>query len=64
MKTLANIVGILMIIAGAVWTLQGVGLIGGSFMTGAREWIWIGVATAAAGLGLMFLVNWRRDHEF
>jgi len=36
-----------------VWTLQGLGYVGGSFMTGATAWAIIGPVTAAAGLALI-----------
>ena len=45
--------GILIAIAGMVWTLQGLGYVGGSFMTGATAWAIIGPVTAAAGLALI-----------
>lgn len=34
---------------GFIWILQGAGWLGGSFMTGDPKWLWIGLATAAAG---------------
>jgi hypothetical protein len=40
-------------IAGIVWTLQGLGYVGGSFMTGAAVWAVIGPVTAVAGLALI-----------
>ena len=49
MKLLATIVAALAVAVGAVWILQGAGLLGGSFMTGRTEWLWIGIVTALAG---------------
>jgi hypothetical protein len=46
------IVGAAATIAGIVWTLQGLGYIGGSFMTGVTSWTVIGPITAAAGIAL------------
>lgn len=46
-------VGVLLIIAGVVWTLQGLGYVGGSFMTGATIWAVIGPATALLGVVLV-----------
>jgi len=38
---------------GAIWTLQGAGVLKGSFMTGEPLWLWIGVACILAGLPLV-----------
>lgn len=45
-----NVVGGALFVVGAVWALQGVGVIGGSFMTGQRHWLVIGVLNAVVGL--------------
>ena len=61
MRTFAYIVAALAVAIGAVWALQGANLLGGSFMTGQSEWLWIGVATALAGCaGLAWLRRGRR----
>jgi len=43
-----------MILAGAVWILQGLGILtaGGSFMIGDRTWTVIGAAFVTLGVGL------------
>jgi len=43
-------VGVLLLLAGVVWTLQGLGYVGGSFMSGATIWAVIGPIVAIAGL--------------
>ena len=43
-------VGLLAAVAGVVFTLQGVGLIGGSVMTGSTFWAVAGPVIALAGL--------------
>lgn len=54
MRTLARILGVLMVLAGTVFFFQGIGVIPGSFMTGRSEWAYIG-----AGLvGVAVLVLW------
>jgi hypothetical protein len=45
--------GALIGIAGIIWTLQGLGYVTGSFMTGATVWAVIGPVTAIAGLALI-----------
>ena len=56
-KILLTVIGVLLVVAGGVWTLQGVGYIKGSFMTGTTTWsvvgpvvVIIGLAMAATGL--------------
>jgi hypothetical protein len=56
MKQLALIVlGALVALIGAVWTLQGLGYINGSFMTGATLWAVIGPIVLLAGLAIIVL---------
>jgi hypothetical protein len=56
MKQLALIVlGALVALTGAVWTLQGLGYINGSFMTGAALWAVIGPIVLLAGLAIIVL---------
>ena len=43
------ILGGLLLLIGAVWMLQGVGLVGGSFMTGQSLWTVIGAVVAVVG---------------
>ncbi len=45
--------GSLITVAGVVFTLQGVGVIGGSFMSGTTTWAVAGPVIALAGLGLV-----------
>ena len=45
--------GALIAIAGIIFTLQGLGYVGGSFMTGATAWAIIGPVMALAGLALI-----------
>ena len=44
--------GVLLLLVGLGWTLQGAGVIGGSFMSGKTMWLVIGVVVAVAGLAL------------
>jgi hypothetical protein len=47
------VVGAAAVLAGLVWTLQGLGYVGGSFMSGATVWAVIGPLVALAGLVLI-----------
>lgn len=46
--------GGLCLLVGLVWTLQGAGVLAGSFMTGSRLWLAIGIILDLAGVYLMF----------
>lgn len=48
--------GILAVVVGAVWTLQGLGYVGGSAMTDERIWAVIGPIVAIVGLVLVVVV--------
>ena len=47
--------GSLVTVAGVVFTLQGVGVIGGSFMSGTTTWAVAGPVIALVGLALVVL---------
>ncbi|MEV7969346.1 hypothetical protein AB0O34_25670 [Sphaerisporangium sp. NPDC088356] len=44
--------GAVLVLVGVLWALQGLGYVGGSFMSGAKEWFVIGLVAVIAGLGL------------
>ena len=46
--------GVIAIVVGLVWILQGAGVLPGSFMTGQTMWLIIGIVVAALGVGLAF----------
>ena len=48
------IVGAVAIVAGLVWILQGSGVLPGSFMTGQRMWLIIGIIVGVVGLALAY----------
>jgi hypothetical protein len=47
---------VLMVIAGALWTFQGLGYVGGSFMSGSETWAIIGPIVAGLGVALAISV--------
>ena len=49
------VIGLVAALAGLVWTLQGLGYMGGSFMSGATVWAVIGPIVALVGLVLITL---------
>jgi len=48
-------VGVVLIVVGAVWTLQGIGVLEGSAMSGSRLWTINGLIAVLVGLGLVLL---------
>jgi hypothetical protein len=54
-RTIGLIIGGLAILVGAVWIGQGAGFIKGSFMTGSRTWLAIGLLCLVVGVFLIFL---------
>ncbi len=54
MKTVSLVAGILAVLTGGVWILQGVGILPGSFMSGQRMWLLIGLVVALVGLVLVY----------
>ncbi|MDQ0999096.1 hypothetical protein QFZ34_004278 [Phyllobacterium ifriqiyense] len=59
MKMVLRVVAALLIIAGCIWTLQGLSLIGGSFMVGQTRWLVIGLCTMI--MGALLLIFLRRQ---
>jgi hypothetical protein len=56
MRKSGVLLAILAITIGSLWALQGLGLVGGSFMTGSSTWLWIGLVTAGAGLAALAML--------
>lgn len=49
MRWISAAAGAVLVLLGALWTFQGLGVIGGSFMTGSRTWLVIGLVVLAVG---------------
>jgi hypothetical protein len=47
------VVAILLFVVGGIWIGQGIGLIGGSFMTGEAIWAVIGAVVVLFGIALL-----------
>ena len=54
MRWVLVIVGGLMVLMGGVWTLQGIGMLPGSFMTGQTFWAVAGLLTLVVGAVLCY----------
>ncbi len=57
MRNVLNIAGILLLITGCVWILQGINVLPGSFMTGQTKWATYGAISAVAGVVLLIYAN-------
>jgi len=51
MRIVLNVVGVLLMLTGAVWFLQGINVLPGSFMTGQMRWAIYGGLAFVAGVG-------------
>ena len=54
------ILGIVLVLAGGVWFLQGIRVLPGSFMTGSRFWMVVGALLMIAGIVLLARVGGRQ----
>ncbi|GAA4539277.1 hypothetical protein [Amycolatopsis samaneae] len=52
--------GVVLVLVGAVWVLQGIGVLEGSFMTGQKLWFLIGLAAFLVGVVLVAATATRR----
>ncbi|WP_168992031.1 MULTISPECIES: hypothetical protein [Mesorhizobium] len=57
MRLTKNLLALIVLAIGALWSLQGVGVIGGSFMTGQSQWLYVGIVTMLVGLAGLIWAN-------
>ena len=60
MKIVLNVIGVLLVLPGIVWFLQGIGVLPGSMMTGQIQWAVYGGILIVIGAGLLGWANRRR----
>jgi len=60
MRIVTIVAGVLCLLLGCVWILQGINILPGSFMTGQTKWAVYGALLVIVGLGLLFSGNRRR----
>lgn len=53
MRIAAMVAGVLCLLVGTVWFLQGINVLPGSFMTGQTKWAIYGALMFLLGLGLL-----------
>jgi hypothetical protein len=60
MKIALSIIGVLLVLMGVVWFLQGINVLQGSaVMSGQSQWAWYGGLVALIGIGLLVFSNRR-----
>lgn len=62
-RTVAVLLGTVLALAGVLWTLQGLGYVGGSPMTGVTLWAVVGPLVAFGGLALAALGGRRQGGD-
>jgi hypothetical protein len=60
MRIALNVVGVLCLLVGCIWFLQGINVLPGSFMTGQTKWAVYGGALVIVGIGVLVIANRRR----
>ena len=53
MKNLLRVVGVVLMLFGVIWFLQGINILPGSFMTGQLKWAIYGAIAFGAGVAAM-----------
>ena len=61
MKIGLNTAGMILVIFGAIWFLQGINVLPGSFMTGQMQWAVYGGIAMAVGIVLLLTAKRRRN---
>jgi uncharacterized membrane protein HdeD (DUF308 family) len=60
MRIVMIVSGVLCLLLGCVWILQGINILPGSFMTGQTKWAIYGTLLVIIGIALLFAANRRR----
>jgi uncharacterized membrane protein HdeD (DUF308 family) len=59
MRIVMIVAGVLCLLLGCVWILQGINILPGSFMTGQTKWAIYGAVLVIIGIALLFSANRR-----
>jgi hypothetical protein len=60
MRIVLNVLGVLCLLLGCVWILQGINILPGSFMTGQTKWAIYGSFLVVVAVILLISANRRR----
>ena len=61
LRLLKAVVGVLLVVIGALWILQGLNVVQGSMMSGQTMWFVIGVVVALLGAWLLWTTRSVRE---
>jgi hypothetical protein len=61
MRIVLNIVGVVLVILGSIWFLQGINVLPGSFMSGQMRWAVRGAILVVAGIVGLLWANRKRQ---
>lgn len=59
MRIFGTVVGVVLVLLGGLWTLQGANVLAGSVMSGQSQWLYIGLVVAVIGLAVLWWFNLR-----
>ncbi|MEO5924948.1 MAG: hypothetical protein ABIR70_14100 [Bryobacteraceae bacterium] len=60
MIKVSRLLGVVLVIFGSIWILQGINVLPGSFMTGQMQWAVYGAIAVVLGLGVLWRARRRR----
>jgi hypothetical protein len=60
MRIVLNVLGVLCLLLGSVWILQGINILPGSFMTGQTKWAIYGGVLVVVAVALLTSANRRK----
>ncbi len=60
MRIVLNVLGLVLMLLGTIWFLQGINLLKGSFMTGQSRWAILGGFLFFAGIAFLVRANRKR----
>jgi hypothetical protein len=61
MKWIWNVLGVLLLLIGIVWILQGINILPGSFMSGHIQYTFLGIVVDIIGLVMLIYTNRGRE---
>ena len=57
MRIVLNVVGVVLVLLGSIWILQGINVLPGSFMTGQMRWAMRGAILVFVGIAGLLWAN-------
>ena len=60
MRIAGTIVGLILILLGGLWILQGSNVLAGSVMSGQSQWLYVGIVVVIVGLAALWWTYRRR----